>query len=379
MKHRAAGIALLLVLLLPAAGAGRLHAAPADQEPLQPDDFWKYPGLSLAVPALGNLLNFVPLAAPDSAGFIPWVIYPSQLLAHLPLYGLNASKALVYSGVELALPAAGVGLMFAAGENDFLQQGSALFLGAYQNMTQFSVYEVYKEFRLRVPPEDPYRWGFSYHSFGQVLTGEFRLENLSRSIVWIPILAGPALLSGYRLLVEGDTSSAVWRTGSGYVGETRVPPAAGFLYVLGRSVAAMSLVGIGEEALFRGVIYEEIKTRTTSRTARIVDMLLFPAVHIPGDIYAGYSTGTVVFQYFWRSGMTLVFDTAYEQGGLPLSAAVHMWSDVLLLLVQWLVYGGVPESESAIGSRLPLPLPMQNPGTPASLPGPVVLRFSIPM
>jgi hypothetical protein len=96
-----------------------------DQEPLQPGDFWKYAGLSLAAPALGNLLNFMPLAAPDSSGFIPWVTYPSQLLAHLPLYGLNASKALVYSGVELALPAAGLGLMFAAGENDFLQQGSA--------------------------------------------------------------------------------------------------------------------------------------------------------------------------------------------------------------------------------------------------------------
>jgi membrane protease YdiL (CAAX protease family) len=95
-----------------------------------------------------------------------------------------------------------------------------------------------------------------------VLTGEFRLENLSRPIVWIPTLAGPALLSGYRLLVEGDTSSAVWSTGSGYVGETRVAPAAGVLYVPGRSVVAMSLVGMGEEALFRGVIYEEIKTRT---------------------------------------------------------------------------------------------------------------------
>jgi hypothetical protein len=82
-----------------------------DQVPLQPGDFWKYPGLSPAVPVLGNLLSFVPLAAPDSSGFIPWVIYPSQLLAHLPLYGLNASKALVYSGVKLALPATGVGLM----------------------------------------------------------------------------------------------------------------------------------------------------------------------------------------------------------------------------------------------------------------------------
>lgn len=320
---------------------------------------------------MGNLLNFVPLVAPDTAGFIPWVIYPSQLLAHLPLYGLNLSKALLYTGVELALPAAGIGLMFAAGENDFLKQGSALFLGAYQNIMQFSVYEVYKEFRQRVPPEDPYARGFTPASFGQMLAGEFNIRNLSRPIVWIPTLAGPALLSGYRLLAERDTSSAVWSTGSGYIGETRVDPAIGSLYILGRSILSMSLVGIGEEALFRGVIYEEIKTRSTSRTARIVDMLLFPLVHVPADIYAGYSPGTIVFQYFWRSGMTLVFDTAYDQGGLPLSAAVHMWSDVALLLVQWLVYGGVPESELTGGSHLPMPLVSPTPG--------VAFRFSIPM
>jgi len=309
--------------------------------------------------------------APDTAGFIPWVIYPSQLLAHLPLYGLNPPKALLYTGVELALPAAGIGLMFAAGENDFLKQGSALFLGAYQNVTQFSVYEVYKEFRLRVPPEDPYAQGFAPASFGQVLAGEFNIRNLSRPIVWIPTLVGPALLSGYRLLAERDTSSAVWSTGSGYIGETRVDPAIGSLYVLGRSIVAMSLVGIGEEALFRGVIYEEIKTRTTSKTARIVDMLIFPLVHVPADIYAGYSAATIVFQYFWRSGMTLVFDTAYDQGGLPLSAAVHMWSDVLLLLAQWLVYGGVPESELTGGSHLPMPLAPPTRG--------VTFRFSFPM
>jgi membrane protease YdiL (CAAX protease family) len=238
-------------------------------------------------------------------------------------------------------------------------------------MTQFSVYEVYKEFRIRVPPKDPYRQKFEAASFGQVLAGEFRPRNMGRPIVWIPTLLGPALLTGYRLLAEGDTSSAVWNTGSGYLGEIRVDPSVGLLYVLGRSIVSMSLVGIGEEALFRGVIYEEIKTITTPKTAKVVDMLLFPLVHIPSDIYAGYPAGTIVFQYLWRSGMTLVFDTAYDQGGLPLSAAVHMWSDVLLLLIQWMVYGGVPESELTGGSRFLLPLPAADRGIPFSFTIPI--------
>ena len=79
----------------------------------------------------------------------------------------------------------------------------------------------------------------------------------------------------------------------------------------------MSLVGTGEEALFRGVIYEEIKARTTARTTKIADLMLFPLGNLPGDICAGYSASMVIFQLFWRAGMTLVFDATYDQGGFP--------------------------------------------------------------
>jgi len=370
-------LAILLCLIPLLAAAAGLCAAPAESETLQREEFWKYPGLSLTVPAAGNLVNFLPLAVPESGDLIPWVIYPSQLLAHLPLYGLNVPKALWYTGMELLLPAAGIGLM-AAGSNDFLQDGSALLLGAYQSVTQFSVYEVYREFRSRTPPEDAYRRDFNSRSFGEVLRGEFSVSSLRKAIVWIPTLLGPALLSGYRLLAEGDTESAVWSTGSAYIGDTEVHPAAGFAYTLGRSLAAMSLVGIGEEALYRGVIYEEIKTRTSRRTARMIDALLFPAIHLPGDIYAGFSTGTVAFQFIWRAGMTLVFDEAYDQGGVPLAAAVHMWSDVLLLLVQWLAYGGVPGGTAGSGNSLwmvPLDYAEAAPWPQQGL----TLRFSIPL
>jgi membrane protease YdiL (CAAX protease family) len=139
------------------------------------------------------------------------------------------------------------------------------------------------------------------------------------------------------------------------------------------------VLGVGEEALFRGVIYEEIKTRTTPWAARLTDVLLFPLVHVPGDIYAGYPGGTIAFQFLWRAGMTLVFDAAYDQGGLPLSAAVHVWSDVLLLLVQWLVYGGVAESARGSASRLPVALPPGLDGAVRQDSPRVGLCFSVPL
>jgi len=366
----------LLIIALICLALLKLPASP--QDTFAKEDFWKTAGLSLSVPAAGNLLSFLPVFAPNTSGIVPWIIYPSQLLAHLPLYGLNASKALTYTGIELLLPAVGVGLMFLGGDNDFAQQASGLALGVYLNVTQFSVYEVYKEFRLRVQPQDPYRASFEASSFAEVLAGEFRFRNLIDPLVWIPTIAGPALLAGYRLLAEGEADEAVWRTGEGYIGATRVHPAAGFFYVLGSSTVSMSLLAIGEEALYRGVIYEEIKSRTNRRTARIVDVLLFPLVHLPGDLNAGYPAGTVAFQFFWRAGMTLVFDAAYDKGGLALSATVHMWSDVVLLLVQWLAYGGVAQSSSGSGNRLPVSLPPGNGGAGGG--GvPVTLRFTVPL
>lgn len=161
-------------------------------------------------------------------------------------------------------------------------------------------------------------------------------------------------------------------------------PVGGFFEVLATDLLAMSLLAAGEEALYRGVIYEEIKTRSGSAAAMLTDAALFPLIHVPGDVYSGFGLGTVAFQFLWRAGMTLVFDRAYDLGGLPLSAAVHMWSDVVLLMVRWLVYGGIPDP-AASGSRLPLFLPESLAGSSAQMglcrgdAGELSIRFTVPL
>jgi hypothetical protein len=53
-----------------------------------------------------------------------------------------------------------------------------------------------------------------------------------------------------------------------------------------------------------------------------------------------------------------------------------MWSDVVLLLIQWLAYGGVAQPSSGSGSRLPVSLP---PGVEGAGGGgvPLTLRFTV--
>jgi len=356
------GLAAALIVAAAGPAFGR------DQS-LDPEDFWKYAGISLAFPAAGSVLSFVPAAFPQAAGIVPWIIYPTQLLAHIPLYLLNPGKALLYTGGLLALPAAGVGTMFLAGDNVFLQQASGALLGVYQNLTQFSVYEVYREFREKVPTGTPYRDSFRGVPLGRVLAGEFAPRNLIRPVVWIPTLVGPAVLVGYRLLADRDALAPIWTTGEAYIGDRAVHPVGGFFYALGTNVLSMSLLAAGEEALYRGVVYEEIKSRTGPRTAMLADALIFPLIHVPGDVYSGFGLGTIAFQFLWRAGMTLVYDRAYETGGLPLSAAVHMWSDVVLLTARWLLFGGAPQSSSG-GTRIAVLLPEEQG---------ITFRFTLPL
>ena len=66
----------------------------------------------------------------------------------------------------------------------------------------------------------------------------------------------------------------------------------------------------------------------------------FPLVHLPNDVQRGFKPPTVAFNFAWRSEMTLAFDAAYDRGGLPLSVALHYWSNLLLATSRWWFYGG---------------------------------------
>jgi hypothetical protein len=55
---------------------------------------------------------------------------------------------------------------------------------------------------------------------------------------------------------------------------------------------------------------------------------------------SGFKPATIVFNLLWRSAMTVVFDLAYEKGGLPLSVSAHFWSDIVAVMARWWFYGG---------------------------------------
>jgi membrane protease YdiL (CAAX protease family) len=307
------------------------------------------PALSLSIPLSTDLLGFLPLFNTELAQLVPWIQNPVMLLSHIPLYSYNIKKALAYTGIELLEAAGGVGLMFASGGNDFIGTASNSLLNGYINTARYAVYEVYSEADVL---------GSEYSSPMSIIRGQFDLSNITEPIVYIPALAGTAVLSTFMLSAWQGDENAVYKTGSAYVGNSALHPVAGFIFSTSVNLLDMSLVAIGEESLYRGVLYQQIKDSSGVIPARAADMLIFPLIHLSTDLKNGFDNNILIFNFIYRSLMTLCFDIAYDKGGLPLSSAVHMWSDVMLLTMKWLFYGGAPQyPETAVNNIVTLPQP----------------------
>jgi membrane protease YdiL (CAAX protease family) len=213
---------------------------------------------------------------------------------------------------------------------------SQSFLGAYAHLMEFAAYDAWRLERPSVPG-----WSLSALAPAPFLGGE-----LSDPVVWVSAFAAPAVLTAFYLANEPDLGRPVWETGAAYVGSAEVAPWVGGLATLGFAALDMFSVAIGEEAYYRGIVYAELKDAWGTVPARISDMLLFPLIHLPGDLKSGFKPSTVLFNFAWRSAMTLLFDAAYDRGGLPRSVALHYWSDVVLVMSRWLFYGGSPAPAS---------------------------------
>jgi membrane protease YdiL (CAAX protease family) len=290
--------------------------------------------VAAAFPAAGAALHFLPLAWPEAGAIAPWIAYPLRLGSVVPMYWIDVPRALGYTAAGLLLPAAGVPLMFLSSSVPVALPLSQSLLGAYLHLMEYAAYDAW---RLERPAEPGW-------NLVTLAAAPLRAGQLSDPVVWVSSIAAPAVLTAVYLANEPDLGRPVYETGTAYLGSLEVPPWVGGLATLGFAAIDMLAVAIGEEAYYRGIVYAGLKDAWGATPARISDMLLFPLIHLPGDLQAGFKPSTVVFNFAWRSAMTLLFDAAYDRGGLPRSVALHYWSDVLLIMSRWMFYGGAAEN-----------------------------------
>ena len=248
-----------------------------------------------------------------------WLRNATAFTAHLPLYAVNPATAAVFTGIE----AASTGLLWLSVyplRGNWYLAGPATLLQS-QVGGMYANYEVYKQ--SRIAAGDEYTDGWNYYSYADLVKAQFSWDTIKRPIVWIP--AALSLTAG---IVTIPSDNAIWNTGEAYLGNWRTGSIVGGLLIAAANIANYSMVGIGEETFYRGVLYEELSSAVGVSWAKVIDAaVLFPLIHVPQYILSGNSLSQILIMCGFISASTVVFDFAYDIGGLPLSSTVHMWLD----------------------------------------------------
>ena len=176
-------------------------------------------------------------------------------------------------------------------------------------------------------------------SFKDAFTAPYNPNILSKKSVWIPIAVYTAGIIG--LDCFGGFEQSVFKTKESYIGNYKIPIALGTAAVFALSCFNFTVTGIGEEALFRGTGYEEMKVSFGVIPAKIVDAVVFPAVHIPQQIVAGIDWSSILVTTLLQSGTSFLLQWIYDQGGLKDSIAVHAWIDIVSDVCAYLFTSGV--------------------------------------
>jgi membrane protease YdiL (CAAX protease family) len=193
----------------------------------------------------------------------------------------------------------------------------------------YAAYAVYRD--LRVAQEAPSeRDGWLPRYASELVTSPFSLSNLAHPIVLVP--AGIWLaLQIFSQAVSGPL-------------QRQAPGAIAFN--LGIAAGGALDTAIGEECLFRGFIYEETRHAIGIWPARVLNMLLFSAAHLPE--YAGSGAGLLI-TLPELAVLSLLMEIAYDQGGLPESIALHFLFDATGAFVASLYSTSAPRLASLSG------------------------------
>lgn len=191
-------------------------------------------------------------------------------------------------------------------------------------------------------------------SIKDIVTAPFNPNILSQKSVWIPILGIGSAIIALDCLNGFDKS--VFATGESYLGNYKLPVAAGLATVLAFSCVNFTLTGAGEEALFRGTGYEEMKVSFGTIPAKLVDAVLFPCVHIPQQVVAGLNWSSILITTLEQSAVTFLLQWIYDYSGLQSSIATHMWIDVISYVCAFAFTGGVENNDFSLNINFSMKL-----------------------
>ncbi len=305
-------------------------------------------------PALGDALRHSAAADPDpgvrdasAAAYRklrPWGKRPgiaaglSLLCPGCGQLYLGEREGAAYLGATVALAGTSVGLLL---DQQISIDGTArsarvplaipLLIGA-QNLWFYSIFDAYRDARV-MRGDTGYKHAISRESLGQLASAPFRPKVLASPWVWggVPLALGAGLAVSY-LASRGDDAEerpTIFEVREVNVLGHRFSRGLGFAAGSAYYAALFVPVGVGEEALFRGLIQTELEERFGTWGGLTLASAIFGAVHTvnflddPKSALIAVPVITVL-----GSAMGL----AYTRTGhrLETSVAMHFWYDFLL-------------------------------------------------
>jgi hypothetical protein len=273
-------------------------------------------GLLSAVFGLGTLgVDQLPSPALGQLAPGTYYHYGTQLLASAPLAAVSPIDGLEVGGLDVGLIGASLELRRErAINNDYSPYWSAAeVLALHQGI--YAAYATYRDARVG-GSSDAWNDNWRPWTADELVVAPLQPKNY-RPVGLISLGAEVGLLS-----ISGVSHFASGGT---------LPRTAGRDIALGMPLAFDA--GVTEEALFRGFLYEELKLSLGRGWARPIDMALFSAAHVPGELASGESAVTIGAGLVSRAVFALLAEIAYDEGGLPESVALHsMWDSFAFVL-----------------------------------------------
>jgi membrane protease YdiL (CAAX protease family) len=208
-------------------------------------------------------------------------------------------------------------------------------LMAAQNLWFYGVFASYRDARL-LRGDDDYHYPVSHETLGTLVSAPVRPRVLRRPWFWagLPVALGAAI--GFSALVSaGDVGQGVRSLGDGrgvwFLGRHyRTGPgvALGETYYAGLFLP----VGVGEEALFRGVLQPALCESLGLWPGWALTSVIFGGVHLFNFVDQPDGLGTAAKALPFLTAVGAYFGlTAIETGyTLETSVALHFWYDFLI-------------------------------------------------
>ncbi len=290
----------------------------------------KYPLIGTAVSVVtANSIGVI-----DSTDFanakLPWWFPIIPAPQHMLMYKIDKPRGIKYSIAE-----AGFLATHYATNNSPTATKTAFNL--YLMTAWYSTYDMYRITRGEAKP-GVYESEWKGYGVKELAVAPLKWENISQPLFYIPV----GLITWGMVSNIGKSDSSIFATNKAYIDGNETPMGQAISMIIGNNIIHYLATAIGEEALYRGVVYEELRASFGPKKAKLIDFFLFPALHIAPDLAKGRGSEEITSRFIERGVATLLFDYAYDKGGLPLSISLHTWFNFINFTGNWMRDGGEP-------------------------------------